>query len=102
MEELWVVFARDYPIHSDESMAGYLKRFYLWCAESDEARKRLIQLEKIVEMANTLLHKRRLLLEDGRPTEFATRDERDMLHQIGQAFQKRTEGPDDRLDRVEV
>ena len=99
MEELWVIFAREHPIRSDESVAGYLRRFYEWCAESDEAKARLVQLEQAVASAHKLLVHRRLLLESGRPTEFATREERDLLHSVGRAFR----GEDDeRLDEMEV
>lgn len=94
MEELWVIFARDYPIQPDESMAEYLQRFYEWCAKSDEAKARLVQLELAVDSAHRVLTHRRLILENGRPTEFATREEREMLHHLGRAFRGEENGED--------
>lgn len=85
MEQVWVRFASEHPIRQDESMAAYLERFLSWCTDSVPALKRLVQLERAVQTSYTLLMQRQLLVKDGRPTEYATREEREMLHSIGRA-----------------
>lgn len=85
MEELWVQFAREYPIGHHETPTQYLKRFYDWCAGANESMRRVAQLEAAVQAAHALLLNRKLIKESGYPTEYATRSEREQIALVGRA-----------------